>query len=635
HSGSFMRSATLKGLIIHTADEAGTAAGPDYRFGWGLINMQRAATVVKANNTGNQYIEENVLANGGTYTKTIVVTGTGPLSATICWTDPKGTVDNSNTLNNPALKLVNDLDLRIKTGISTYLPWKLNPANPSAAATKGDNILDNVEKVEVPNILPGIYTIEVTHKGTLERGSQAYSLIISDNSASAAPAIDFASTGLAVPYLSNCPAGSQLVSVKIKNTGTTAQSNIPVTTVIKNGAATVKTLTVTYPGTIEAGEEVTYTYSEKFNALANTTYTCTTTVNFSGDLNSANNQRVTTISVDGGSATPANAIANVCDDKAMLKATAPAGGQVFWYASSTATAPIVAGTDTSTTVIPSNLIYYAAINDAVVNGGAANKSLSNSGNYTSLPSAYINFTTYAPLTIESARLYTGHSGTITFTVGKPVDATHYIPVSTVTVPVYATRTVPVAGTAAIDPADAGAVFLLNLAVPAAGDYRLYMSCADGATIFYNNGITTTPYPFISPGVFSLTGNSGDDGNGGNFQRFYLGLYDMGIKLYGCASARIPVQAIVTCEEAKEGITLGPNPSDGEFRIFIHQAVTGDMHLSIANMLGQRVYTNRYAISPSFKFIQPVDVRHLLSGTYLLEMNYDGKRYTRKLVIRNR
>ncbi len=29
----FMRSATLKGILIHTADEAGPADGPDYQFG--------------------------------------------------------------------------------------------------------------------------------------------------------------------------------------------------------------------------------------------------------------------------------------------------------------------------------------------------------------------------------------------------------------------------------------------------------------------------------------------------------------------------------------------------------------------------------------------------------------------------
>lgn len=620
----FMRSATLKGLIIHTAEEAGPA-GPDYQFGWGLMNTGKAAAVIKANNGNGHFIEQNILTNGGTYTKNIISTGTGPLVVTICWTDPKGTVDNANVMNNPALKLVNDLDMRITGNSNTYAPWVLNPAAPSSAATKGDNFRDNVEKIEIPNTVANTtYTITITHKGTLARGSQAYSLIISDYSAIAAPAIDFAATGLATPYISNCPADSQLVSIKIKNTGTTDKKNIPVTTVISNGINTIKTLTAIYPDTIHAGQELVYTYPARFHAAANTTYTFTTTVNFSGDLNSANNQQVTTIAAGGAGGNPTDAIANVCNNKATLKATAPNGGQIFWYENATATTPIVAGKDTFTTIIPSNLIYYTAVNDAPVNVGAANKSISASGNYAALPSVYINFTTYTPLTIESVRLYIGHSGTMTFTVGKPVDATHYLPVSSVTIPVYATLS---------GSSDPGGIFLLNLAVPSSGDYRLYLSCADGATIFYNNGINTNPYPYTTSNVFSLTGNSGDDGNGGNFQRFYLGLYDIGLKHYGCASARIPVQA-TSCGEVT-GITIGANPNDGEFRLYIPKPISGTLLISIVNMLGQRVYTNRYTTSSGDLFAQTIDARSLQSGVYLLELNYGGKRYTRKLVIRNR
>uniref|UniRef100_UPI0030DDD918 S8 family serine peptidase n=1 Tax=uncultured Planktosalinus sp. TaxID=1810935 RepID=UPI0030DDD918 len=44
-NSEFMLSSTLRGLVIHTADEAGSDPGPDYRFGWGLINTERAADV--------------------------------------------------------------------------------------------------------------------------------------------------------------------------------------------------------------------------------------------------------------------------------------------------------------------------------------------------------------------------------------------------------------------------------------------------------------------------------------------------------------------------------------------------------------------------------------------------------------
>ena len=43
--GEYMRASTLKGLLIHTADDLGTA-GPDYKFGWGLVNAKAAADLI-------------------------------------------------------------------------------------------------------------------------------------------------------------------------------------------------------------------------------------------------------------------------------------------------------------------------------------------------------------------------------------------------------------------------------------------------------------------------------------------------------------------------------------------------------------------------------------------------------------
>ncbi|HMH32320.1 MAG TPA: S8 family serine peptidase, partial [Puia sp.] len=154
HAGAFMRSATLKGLIIHTADETGPAPGPDYQFGWGLMNTQKAAAVITSNNT-DQLISENNLLNGNSFTLPVVASGKGSLVATLSWTDPAATVNTGTLLNNPARKLVNDLDLRIVGPDSTRQPWVLNPAIPSAAAFNGDNVLDNVEKIVIDNVVPG------------------------------------------------------------------------------------------------------------------------------------------------------------------------------------------------------------------------------------------------------------------------------------------------------------------------------------------------------------------------------------------------------------------------------------------------------------------------------------------------
>jgi hypothetical protein len=172
--GVYMRSATLKGLVIHTADEAGSYPGPDYKFGWGLLNTAKAATLLS--NTTTAKVKELTLANGTTYTLNIKANGTEPFRATICWTDPPGTPP-APSLNPPTIMLVNDLDLRIDG--QTYKPWILDPSNPSAGATTGDNIRDNVEQIYISSLSAGCHTLTVTHKGTLVSGSQAFSLIVS------------------------------------------------------------------------------------------------------------------------------------------------------------------------------------------------------------------------------------------------------------------------------------------------------------------------------------------------------------------------------------------------------------------------------------------------------------------------
>lgn len=171
--GSYMQAASLKGLVIHTADEAGSSPGPDYIYGWGLLNTAKAAALISSTTA---LISENTLMNQSTYTLKINSNGTDPLKATICWTDPPGNPPPAS-LNPPTIMLVNDLDVRIDG--STYKPWVLNPANPSQAATTGDNFRDNIEQVYIANPGTGCHTLTVTHKGMLAGSSQAFSLILS------------------------------------------------------------------------------------------------------------------------------------------------------------------------------------------------------------------------------------------------------------------------------------------------------------------------------------------------------------------------------------------------------------------------------------------------------------------------
>lgn len=179
--GKLMRASTLKGLALHTADEAGVNPGPDYQYGWGLLNTERAAQVI-GNASKSNLLDERTINQGETYTLPVVASGKGPLTVTICWTDPEATatpVSRAN-LNNRTPKLINDLDIRVADGSATRLPWTLNPDQPDQAATPGDNIRDNVEQVLIANAVPGkSYTITINHKGTLKSSKQDYALLVS------------------------------------------------------------------------------------------------------------------------------------------------------------------------------------------------------------------------------------------------------------------------------------------------------------------------------------------------------------------------------------------------------------------------------------------------------------------------
>ncbi|WP_299181918.1 S8 family serine peptidase [uncultured Chryseobacterium sp.] len=178
---SYMKAATVKGLIMHTADEAGSTDGPDYEFGWGLINAENAAKAIRDKNleTSKSIIQENVLSNGGTFTKQISSNGTQPLRISISWTDPQYAGQNSGTVDPPTKYLVNDLDIKVTSASGTiYYPWKLYGLSGlfTPPTNNSTNDVDNFERVDIP--LPsGVYTITVTHKGVLTGGSQNFSLI--------------------------------------------------------------------------------------------------------------------------------------------------------------------------------------------------------------------------------------------------------------------------------------------------------------------------------------------------------------------------------------------------------------------------------------------------------------------------
>jgi hypothetical protein len=705
HHDTAMRSATLKALAIHTADEAGTAPGPDYIFGWGLLDARNAAGVITSSVTdGSQLILEKTLTNAAatdTFSIPVVASGKGPLLATIAWTDPPGPVNTAN-LFSTSPELVSDLDLRIIRGSTVFKPWVLNPAKPANPATKGDNTLDNVEKVEADTVIPGAtYIIQVTHKGSLPRGQQAFSLVLSGvggtaycasaPTSSAGTRIDSVSlggvhklnvsgcttysdftalqaslqSGQTVPlyvHLSSCDASTasrvikvyidydndgnftdggdlvatsavlpggatswsttfstpstvavgtitrlrivaeettdtsvvkpcgpygngetqdytakflqpskdlsvsslvdplnpscadptQIVSVLIRNNGTTTQKGFPVSATILNGASTVATLTGTYPDTIGAGASVVYTLPGNFNATPSTTYTINASVNLSGDQNTANNSASFSYTVSPAAAVAGTGAASICGSSTDLKITgADSSNSYFWYTSATGGTPVAQGISATTANIPANHTFYFTSGGSGPVGPLNKTTLDTAGGYNAFFGNWVSYHAAVPVTLESARFYTKYHGTIAFIVAdvdqSTIDAStgsfSYLPYTTTNIHVYTTSTHPEAphsdgSTQTNDPADSGAVFFLNIPLPA-GNHDIIIESLDSATIFRNGSIPTSPYPVGSTNLFAWTGNSAgvtSTSLGTTYTQYYYFFYDAKLKTTDCTAS---------------------------------------------------------------------------------------------------
>lgn len=171
----------LKALLIHTADDRGRP-GPDYQYGWGLINGTKAGDLIRENKTTPRFFAGTVSTAARRWTHTFNRVGAGPIRATLVWADPPGEV-LSRTSTDP--NLVHNLDLKIVApdGTTEHLPfvmpyvgsWK--PADLTKPAVLGTNNVDNVEQISIPSAPAGSFTLVVTANGAM-KSPQNFSVVL-------------------------------------------------------------------------------------------------------------------------------------------------------------------------------------------------------------------------------------------------------------------------------------------------------------------------------------------------------------------------------------------------------------------------------------------------------------------------
>ena len=152
---------TAKALLIHSAYQYPFSGTSDDKTrmhqGWGMPDVKNLYDMAQANNWGFPILidESAVITPLAVHTYNLTVGGTGPLKATMVYSDPAG-------VPGAAYHRINDLSLKVTSPGGTVY-WGNNGLNVGVWSTSGgsSNTIDTVENVFIQAPAAGTWTIQV------------------------------------------------------------------------------------------------------------------------------------------------------------------------------------------------------------------------------------------------------------------------------------------------------------------------------------------------------------------------------------------------------------------------------------------------------------------------------------------
>ena len=329
------------------------------------------------------------------------------------------------------------------------------------------------------------------------------------------------------------PAPTRTVAAPVAGTLAPVATNICV-----SGTATL-TLTGAANGSIQfqsSPDNVTFTDIAGATNATYTTPVINTTTYYRAQVRcntGTATSNVSTITVSNPLVATTNTPVSICaGSTATLTASASAGSSVRFFTTATGgTALATAGTYT-TPALTANTTYYAEAftpNASSENVGKAT-SIQTDGGFSGSATGLV-FTATGPVTLQSTTVYNATTTAGSVSVELRDNATGTL-ITTV-----GPFTVNAGSTTALIPT----VLPLNLAVPAAGTYRLVTAATPTPATLYRDFSTGNAFPYTSPsGVVSITG-----GYISGASTVYYFFFNIAISTDCVGATRTPIQVNVT------------------------------------------------------------------------------------------
>ncbi len=165
NSGNNPKNGLMKAIICNSSRDGGNS-GPDFSYGFGWLDLKRAAITIE----NNRYFNSTI-ANGIQNTHSITIpANAAQLKVMLYWNDPPASLLSSQTL-------VNDLDLTVQTPSSTTVFPKILdtiPSHVTNVSTEGPDHINNIEQVVINSPAAGTYSIKVNGTSITQNSPQEY-----------------------------------------------------------------------------------------------------------------------------------------------------------------------------------------------------------------------------------------------------------------------------------------------------------------------------------------------------------------------------------------------------------------------------------------------------------------------------